>query len=131
MLGQMLVRAGGDRAGRPAAHVGRRCRALAQLAHVLDRHDDLDLERLADAGVDDGDRPRPPSSVVAAEEVGDLLERPLGGATARCAAGGRLVTCSSRSSEHARWAPRLVAAIAWISSMMTVSTLTRVLRTAR
>ena len=31
----------------------------AELGHVVDRDDDLDLERLAHAGVDDGDRTRP------------------------------------------------------------------------
>ena len=36
--------------------------------------------------------------------------------------GGWLVISSSRSSDSARWAPRLVGASAWISSMMTVST---------
>ena len=40
--------------------------------------------------------------------------------------GGRAVMASSRSSDSMRWAPRLVVAIAWISSMMTVSTLTSV-----
>ena len=40
--------------------------------------------------------------------------------------GGVTVISSSRSSETARWAPRLVAARAWISSTMTVSTLTSV-----
>ena len=38
----------------------------------------------------------------------------------RC--GGRSVTASRRSSESARWAPRLVGARAWISSTITVST---------
>ena len=37
--------------------------------------------------------------------------------------GAWAVTSSRRSSETARWAPRLVAARAWISSMITVSTL--------
>ena len=36
--------------------------------------------------------------------------------------GGWLVISSSRSSESARWAPRLVGARAWISSTMTTST---------
>ena len=42
----------------------------------------------------------------------------------RC--GGRAVISSSRSSDSARWAPRLVGARAWISSTMTVSTPTSV-----
>ena len=42
--------------------------------------------------------------------------------------GGRAVTRSSRSSVTARCAPRLVAATAWISSTITISTLTSVSR---
>ena len=42
----------------------------------------------------------------------------------RC--GGRAVISSSRSSDSDRWAPRFVAAMAWISSTMTVSTPTSV-----
>ena len=38
----------------------------------------------------------------------------------RC--GGRLAISSSRSIDSERWAPRLVGASAWISSMITVST---------
>ena len=37
-------------------------------------------------------------------------------------AGGRAVRASSRSRDSARWAPRLLGARAWISSMMTVRT---------
>ena len=70
MLGQMLTRGRG--CGRPPLVVG-------GFAHVLDRDDDLDLERLADAGVDDGDRARLARRAEAAEEAGDLLERPLRG----------------------------------------------------
>jgi hypothetical protein len=47
-----------------------------ELRHVLDRDDDLDVHRLAVAGVDDRDRPRRPA-VETAEEPPDLLERPL------------------------------------------------------
>ena len=43
------------------------------LAQVLDRHDDPQVELLAHAGVDDGHR------AVAADQPGDLVERPLGG----------------------------------------------------
>ncbi len=46
----------------------------------------------------------------------------------RC--GGASVTSSSRSSDSARWAPRLVVAMAWISSMITVSTPRSVSRAA-
>ncbi len=55
IAGQMLA-AHGPAGGRAA--VGSSI-DLAERAHVLDRHDDLDLERLADAGVDDRDRARP------------------------------------------------------------------------
>ena len=48
-----------------------------------------------------------------------VADRPM-----RC--GDAAVISSSRSSERARWAPRLVGARAWISSMMTVSTPTSV-----
>ena len=49
-----------------------------------------------------------------------VADRPM-----RC--GEAAVISSSRSSESARWAPRLVGARAWISSMMMVSTPTSVL----
>ncbi len=52
---------------------------LAQARHVLDRHDDLELERLARAGVDDRDLA---ALADPAEVPGDRLERPLGGAEA-------------------------------------------------
>ncbi len=77
MLGQML-----DRRGTSAAVAGPLCSSvdhLAQLPHVLDRHDHLHLERLAHAGVDDGDRARLTGRLVAAEEAGHLLQRTLGG----------------------------------------------------
>src|SRR5947207_3632749 len=47
---------------------------LAEAAHVLDGHHDLELERLARARIDDRDlavRPYP------TEETGDRVERPL------------------------------------------------------
>ncbi len=44
-----------------------------------------------------------------------VADRPM-----RC--GGTVVTSSSRSSDSARWAPRLVGARAWISSTITTST---------
>ena len=52
---------------------------LAEVGHVLDRDHDLDLHRLADAGVDDRHRTRLAGRGVAAEEAGDLLERTLRG----------------------------------------------------
>ena len=65
--GQMLRRAG---AARPARSAGVRAAGrspaggdrLAQVGHVVDRDDDLDVEHLAAAGVDDGDRAGRPSS---------------------------------------------------------------------
>ena len=47
-------------------------RGAAQLTHVGDGNDDLQVERLSMAGIDDLDR------AVAAQEAGDLVERPLG-----------------------------------------------------
>ena len=52
---------------------------LPDRGHVLDRHDDLELHRLAVPGVDDRDRPRRAVVGVPAEEARDRLERPLGG----------------------------------------------------
>ena len=52
-----------------------------------------------------------------------VADRPI-----RC--GGFSAISSSRSSVSARWAPRLVVAIAWISSMITVSTPMSVSRAA-
>ena len=97
-------------------------RLLAQVAHVLDRDDDLDLERLADAGVHDarpgGARPgadHPPRKRATSSSGRCVADRPM-----RC--GGVVVISSSRSSDSARWAPRLVGARAWISSTITTST---------
>ena len=47
-------------------------RGRAELAHVLDRHDHLEVELLPRPGVDDRDRP------AAGDEAADLLDRPLG-----------------------------------------------------
>ena len=52
--------------------------ARAERAHVLDGHDDLEVELLAHAGVDDGHRARPVGGA-AAEEARDLVERALRG----------------------------------------------------
>ena len=76
MLGQMLCARTG-RVGRPAAGS---LDDLAEVAHVLDRDDDLDLERLADAGVDDGDRPR------LAVGVGDPPRKRAISSSGRCVA---------------------------------------------
>ena len=83
----------------PGRSPARRC-ISPRRAHVLDRHDDLDVERLAHAGVDDRDRPRP-AAVAAAEEAGDLVERALGGRQADALRRGPpspTTRCSSRSS---------------------------------
>ena len=105
----------------------------AQLAHVVDRHHHLEIELLAHAGVDDGDRAGLPVAATA-EEAGDLVERALRGRQAdalRRATRRRLVTSRSRrSSDRARWVPRLVAAMAWISSTITYSTEVRTSRAA-
>ena len=82
---------------------------------------------LALAGVDHRGprRPRPD----AAEEAGDLVERPLRGrqpdALERPCIGD---AASSRSRDSARCAPRLVPATAWISSTITCSTPRRISR---
>ena len=47
-----------------------------KVAHVLDGHDDLDVEVLAAPGVDHGDRPRCGRGA-ATEEPSDLVERAL------------------------------------------------------
>ena len=58
---------------------------LPQLTHVFDRYNDLEVELLADARVDDADGARPPPTAVGIDdptpqEAGHLLERALGGA---------------------------------------------------
>ena len=63
------------RAGRPLV----RRQDLAQARHVLDRDDDLEVERLAGAGVDDRDLT---PLADAAQVAGDRLERALGGGQA-------------------------------------------------
>jgi hypothetical protein len=55
---------------------------LPEVAHVVDRHHDLDVELLADAGVDDGHRPGAAAVrrvVGATQEAGHHVERALGG----------------------------------------------------
>ena len=108
----------------PAPHLGcrrarriGRLRAGARLAHVLDRHDDPQVELLARAGVDEPDRPRP------GDEAADLLERALRRGEADRAGPARRRSRSSRSTESARCAPRFVPATACTSSRISVSTL--------
>ncbi len=55
---------------------------LLRTGHVLNRNDDLDVEVLLPRGIDDGHRTRRPAVVgrlTATEELGDCLERVLGG----------------------------------------------------
>jgi len=65
-------RAGGRAGGRAAER-------LAHLPHVLHGYDDLDVELLAHAGVDHGDRALLAVGPPASQEAGQLLERALGG----------------------------------------------------
>ena len=132
MLGQMQeTRAVRRPVGSPS---GRRLSSVAlgrQVAHVLDRDDDLDLERLADAGVDDRDGPRLVRRGVPAEEPGHLLQRALRGRQpdALRRAGGDLLQALQRQRQvgaRAWW-----RAMAWISSTMTVSTPDQRLRRRR
>ena len=106
------------RAGRPRAR-----RALLGLDHRLDRDVDLEVERLAHAGVDD-------PALCAAARRGSARSPPAGSGwrdrPMRCT--GRSASASSRSSVSARWAPRLVAATAWISSTITHSAPVRISR---
>ena len=82
--------------GRPDAGTGLRARGraaglfvgrqdLADGGHVLDRDDDLEFERLAGAGIDDGDLA---AGADPAEEAADRLERPLRGGEADPLRGG-------------------------------------------
>ena len=109
--------------GRPARLLVER-QDLAGLRHVVDRDDDLEVERPS---------ARPASTIVdlavrpgAAEEPGDRLERALGGAEPDPLRGldpsRPAIRCSSRSRVSARWAPRFEPAIAWTSSTITCST---------
>ena len=69
-------------------------------------------------------RPRPAASTALPRRRGSARLRRADAAsrTDRCAAAVRPRAHSSRSSDSARWAPRLVGTSAWISSTMTVST---------
>ena len=100
-------------------------RGRAELAHVLDRDDDLEVELLARARVDELDRP------AAGDEPADLLERPLGRREADPLQRPRRRAAASRSTESARWAPRLVPATACTSSRISVSTLAQRLARGR
>ena len=93
---------------------------VADRTHILDRHDHLEVERLAHARVDDRHR-RAGARVPRSRRGTARSPRAAAGSpTARSAAVGRSPSASSRSSESIRCAPRFVAAIAWISSTITV-----------
>ena len=77
------VRADGRAAG---LLIGRQ--ELAEGRHVVDRHDDLEFEWFARAGVDDS---HVPTRADAAEEAGDPVEGPLGRAQADPLRCGRVV----------------------------------------
>ena len=78
--------------------------------------------------------PRPASTIVdlavAAQEPRDLLQRPLRRRQPDPLHRVGRPGARSRSSDSARWAPRLVAATAWISSTITVSTVRSTSRAA-
>jgi hypothetical protein len=83
---------------------------------------------LRGAGVDDGDRPgflpvssRPARKRAISSRGRWVADRPMRW-------GERSVISSRRSRVRARWLPRLVGAMAWISSTITASTLARVSR---
>ncbi len=116
---------------------------LPSARHVLDRRFDPQVKPLRLAGVDDLDRPRPRLHVglgfasAPPSKAGNFLQRPLRGGESDALERRRLrvfvraADCSSRSSVRNKCTPRLVAAIAWISSMMTVSTLARIVARLR
>ena len=102
-------------------HGIRQRRRGAELAKILHRHDDLEVELLARAGVDERDR------ATAADEASDLLERSLRRRQAQ-ALQRPLQKRVETLDERARWAPRLVPATAWTSSRISVSTPRRISR---
>ena len=108
-----------------ADRAGRLRRRLLGLDHRLDRHVDLQVQRLAHAGVDDRARPRrgPTMKRPTSSSGFCVADRPI-----RC--GSRPSACSAarRSSVSARCEPRFVAATAWISSRMIASTPVRISR---
>ena len=122
IAGQMLVRRSPP-VGRAAGLLVER-QDLAERRHVVDRDDDLEVERLARAGVDDR-RPRGPArrrrgTGRSSRAAAGWRDRPIrcGGAAPR----GRRRRRSRRSRVSARCAPRFVPAIAWTSSTITCST---------
>ncbi len=89
--------------------------ALRQGAEMLDGADDTQVEILADAGVDDRDRPRDELAAgiqgAAAEIAGDLVERPLRGRQADAHEGSpRLLKCFQALQEKGQEDAALVGA---------------------
>ena len=87
-----------------------------ELAQIVDRDDDLEVELLAGAGIDERDRP------AAGDEAADLLERPLRRGQPDPLDRAVSASASRRSTLIARCEPRLVPAIACTSSRISVST---------
>ena len=114
-------------AGPPGCSSGGRTSPMR--GHVLDRHDDLQVERLARAGVDDGDLAvrarRRRGTGRSPRAAAGWRDRPM--RWRRRVASGR-AGASRRSRLSARWAPRFVPAMAWTSSTMTCSTPRRISR---
>ena len=116
-------------AGRGGARSAGTSTGFPMLGHVLDRDDDLEVERACGRPASTiCDRPaarrgasNPPRNRAISSSGRCVAESPIRwAAPRRCA--------SSRSSESIRCAPRFVAAIAWISSTITVVTLRSVSR---
>ena len=110
-----------DVASGPAA--GRRSTSSSMPGHVLDRHDHLEVELLARAGVHDLDLAvrSPPRKAAIASSGRCVADRPM-----RC--GSASARWLRRSRLSARCAPRFVAAMACTSSTMTCSTPRRISR---
>ena len=117
-LQQPRVHGRPDRAARRArprpGPDGRLVDHRAELGHVVDRDDDLDLEGLAHAGVDDRDRAGPPATSSPARCRRGTGRSPRAAAawpTARCAGAAApppcRTQCSRRSRVTARWLPAL------------------------
>ena len=94
-----------------------------RLAHVLHRHVDLQVQRLAHAGVH-----HPALAPAAHQEAARPRPAGSGWPTGRCAARGARSCAPGARGVRARCAPRLVRATAWISSTITASTPSRISR---
>ena len=119
IAGQMLVRfSPPDR----AAGLLLERQDLAEPGHVLDRHDDLELERLARAGVDDLDlaarRRSPPRNRAIVSSGRWVADRPIRWSGRRPSAAPEALQPLEASARDGRRASS--PAIAWTSSTMTV-----------